>query len=190
LIKLNKTYTHFQRIADFLFSEQRGEIMAKKVGRPKKYSEEKEFANKVQHYFDSITITELAWDYKVVGQDGEGKDIFDRVPRLNNAGEQIKITRYVENPSILKLCEHLGMTRETLCQYEKDPMFSDTIKKAKAKIEQYLEDQLYRKDQVTGIIFNLKNNFGWKDKQEIEATGKDGGAITIEFKGQLDEWSR
>jgi hypothetical protein len=31
----------------------------------------------------------------------------------------------------------------------------------------YVEEQLYRKSgSVTGIIFSLKNNFGWKDTFE------------------------
>ena len=44
--------------------------------------------------------------------------------------------------------------------------FSDTIKKAKLKVENYLEKHLITDSSTTGIIFNLKNNFGWKDKQE------------------------
>lgn len=45
-------------------------------------------------------------------------------------------------------------------------MFFDTIKNAKLKIENYLEKHLVTDNGVTGIIFNLKNNYGWKDKQE------------------------
>jgi hypothetical protein len=47
--------------------------------------------------------------------------------------------------------------------------FSNTIKKAKQIIEKYNAEQLYRKEQVTGIIFNLKNNFDWKDKSEVDS---------------------
>jgi len=44
----------------------------------------------------------------------------------------------------------------------------------------------------TAAIFWLKNRkpAEWRDKREHEHTGKDGGPITIEFKGELDEWSR
>jgi hypothetical protein len=31
-----------------------------------------------------------------------------------------------------------------------------------------MDEKLYRKEQVTGIIFNLKNNFDWKDKSEVD----------------------
>ena len=65
----------------------------------------------------------------------------------------------------------LGMTRETLLRYEENDVFSDTIKRAKQKIEEYVETRLFVSGIATGVIFNLKNNFGWKDKQEIEQSG-------------------
>jgi hypothetical protein len=143
------------------------------VGRPKAFKTNKELQDKIKHYFDTITITTPVFETIVDKRDDNGKAIeTHREPQLNDAGEQVLNTSYIENPSILAMCRSIGITRETLCQYEKRETFSDTIKEAKARIEEYLENQLYRKDQVTGIIFNLKNNFGWKDKQEIETTGE------------------
>ena len=64
----------------------------------------------------------------------------------------------------------LDTTRRTLLDYEEKDEYSHTIKKAKAKIESFNEELLYSKDVPTvGVIFNLKNNYNWKDKQEIEA---------------------
>lgn len=68
--------------------------------------------------------------------------------------------------TITGLCIALNITRETLNEYSKNKKFSDTIKKAKLKVENYLEKHLITDNSTTGIIFNLKNNFGWKDKQE------------------------
>lgn len=76
------------------------------------------------------------------------------------------------------LCIYLNMCRDSLCEYQKDPRFSDTIKKAKYKIENWLE-----KKSLMGItnpavsIFNLKNNFGWKDKTETEISNPKGEAF-------------
>lgn len=148
------------------------------AGRPRKFNSAEELQSKIKYYFDSITITLPAYDMQLDGKDDNGKDIFKRVPRLNNAGKQVQAIEYFERPSVLGLCAHLDICRDTLCEYEKDEIFSDTIKRAKARIEQYLEGQLYRKDQVTGIIFNLKNNFGWKDKQDIEHTG----SVTVKLE--------
>ena len=69
------------------------------------------------------------------------------------------------------LAYHLGMTTETLRAYGEKDKFSATVKRAKQRLEMYLEEKLFG-NNVTGVIFNLKNNFGWKDKQEIEQTGK------------------
>jgi hypothetical protein len=65
----------------------------------------------------------------------------------------------------------LDTNRQTLLNYEENEEFFDTIKKAKAKIECYNEEMLYNKEvPTTGVIFNLKNNYGWKDKQEVSAS--------------------
>ena len=64
----------------------------------------------------------------------------------------------------------LDTTRRTLLDYEEKDEYSHTIKRAKAKIEAFNEQMLYSKDvPTTGVIFNLKNNYGWKDTQAIEA---------------------
>lgn len=69
--------------------------------------------------------------------------------------------------TISGLCLHLDITRDTLCNYEKDANYFDTIKRAKLKIENYAEKLLFSSLTYTpGIIFNLKNNFGWVDKTE------------------------
>ena len=73
--------------------------------------------------------------------------------------------------TVLSLCIYLGITRETLLQYAKLEAYSDTITCAKLKIEAYAEDCLYTAKNPTGIIFNLKNNWKWHDKQEIENSG-------------------
>lgn len=69
-------------------------------------------------------------------------------------------------------CE-LDTTRELLIEYGKKDAYADTIKKAKLKIHQYAEESLWRGGGITtGVIFNLKNNWGWKDKSEIDNTFK------------------
>lgn len=60
----------------------------------------------------------------------------------------------------------LDMSRQDLINYSNKEEFFDTIKKAKQKVENYLEKRLINDSSATGIIFNLKNNYGWKDKQE------------------------
>ena len=76
----------------------------------------------------------------------------------------------------------LGTSRRTLLNYEEREEYFHTIKRAKDKIECYNEELLYSKDvSTTGVIFNLKNNYDWKDKQEIEADVKNDVTINIEL---------
>lgn len=84
--------------------------------------------------------------------------------KINNYFEECEKNK--EPYTITGLCMALDICRDTLCEYAKKDEFSDTIKKAKLKVENYLEKHLITDSGTTGIIFNLKNNFGWKDKQE------------------------
>lgn len=72
-------------------------------------------------------------------------------------------------PTMSGLALYLGMDRKTLYNYSKKAQFFPTIKKAKARVEQYLEKRLYG-NSVTGTIFSLKNNFDWADKTESTNT--------------------
>lgn len=73
-----------------------------------------------------------------------------------------------DRPTVSGLCYFLGFEdRHALAEYEKREEFTATVKKARMRIENALESHLYT-GQVAGVIFNLKNNFGWKDKQITE----------------------
>ena len=62
----------------------------------------------------------------------------------------------------------LDMTRKGLVEYSEKEEFGNTIKKAKQRVEKQNEALLMSGKNVAGVIFNLKNNWGWVDKQEIE----------------------
>ena len=70
-------------------------------------------------------------------------------------------------PTVTGLAYALDIDRSTLIRYEVKGEFRNTIKRAKQLIAIALESHLYG-NNVTGAIFNLKNNFGWKDKTEQE----------------------
>ena len=97
-----------------------------------------------------------------------------RPPKYTEVEEmQEKIDKYFEDCklnnrpyTITGLGLALDMSRQDLINYSKKEKFFDTIKKAKMRVENYLEERLINDSSATGIIFNLKNNYGWKDKQE------------------------
>ena len=91
-----------------------------------------------------------------------------------------------KHPTVTGLALALGMVRTTLIEYEKNGDFSDTVKRAKARVEEYVENSLYS-GQVTGCIFNLKNNFGWEDKTTTDLNAKVGYADLVEQAASSSE---
>lgn len=78
--------------------------------------------------------------------------------------------------TITGLALWLGTYRDVLCDYQLKDEYSNTIKTAKLRAEQYAEEQLYIGKSATGPIFALKN-FGWKDSQDMNLGGQKDNAV-------------
>jgi len=72
--------------------------------------------------------------------------------------------------------------KQTFVDYEQHGgTFPLTVKRARLRMEADRHDRVISKDSFTpGLIFDLKNNHGWKDKTEQELTGPDGGPVQIQ----------
>lgn len=113
-------------------------------GQPPYYSNKDEMQVAIDSYFDSIEVYNLEHPKKP------------------------------KPPTVTGLALHLGFcSRQSLIDYENRGEFFDTMKRAKLRIEQFNEERLYGDGQVTGTIFNLKNNFSWKDKIETDNTNNN-----------------
>ena len=126
-----------------------------KVGRPAAYKTPEEMQARIDAYFEACNGEYVT--------DDEGNLMTDKY------GHPVK---KMERPlTITGLALALGFnSRQSLLNYEDDPEFMDTIKKAKSKVEQYAEERLFDKDGVNGAKFNLSNNFkGWSEKQQIDS---------------------
>lgn len=75
--------------------------------------------------------------------------------------------------SITGLALWLDTTRETLMDYQNRDAFTDTIKKAKLRVENFYEERLLSGRNAAGPIFALKN-FGWRDEQRHALSGPNG----------------
>lgn len=76
-----------------------------------------------------------------------------------------------EPPFFVELCVWLDTTRKTLLEYEEKDEFRNSVKRAKARCEAAIEKgMLTNKFNATGSIFNLKNNYGWEDRQKVDNT--------------------
>lgn len=69
------------------------------------------------------------------------------------------------------LAWRIGLSRQALMEYSHRDHFGDAVKAARNKIQEDVETRLME-TAATGAIFNLKNNFGYKDKTEQEGVQK------------------
>ena len=114
--------------------------MANLGGRPVKFESEDELEKKIEAYFESCWVEEK--------------------------GKRKRIKPY----TVSGLAVFLDCDRKTLINYEEKEGFFHTIKRAKQIIESDVEEgALVGNYNATASIFNLKNNFGWKDQINIDS---------------------
>lgn len=86
---------------------------------------------------------------------------------------------YIPDPQpvhIAGLCAYLGLTHETLLQYQKKEEFSEPIKQAKQMCEEYAVDMCFRSKNKADFV--LMNNFGWRNRVEQENKGHSTVGLT------------
>ena len=125
------------------------------ANKPLKFKTIEDLQCKIDSYFKSCYITKV---------DEEGNKYQENIRPLTISG----------------LAYDLDTTRRTLLDYEAKDGYSHTIRKAKARIESFTEESLYKPKVAQGVIFSLKNNYAWADRQEIVTTNNN---ITV----SLDE---
>lgn len=87
--------------------------------------------------------------------------------------------------SLAAAAAELGIHRQRVYDWEaKYPEFADTVNLARSKRQLFLERRLLSADHgpvVTSTIFALKNagQGDWREKQEHEHSGPDGGEIKV-----------
>lgn len=144
------------------------------AGRPKKYTKAG-LQKAVDGYFAGISRT-------VTARDEHGDLMY------NDAGFEIKITQYIRPPSVSGLCLYLGIDRSTWQNYGDAglcPELAGVVAQARMRMEAYLEEQLLtREKNVQGLIFNLQNNYGWREKREVELGGETRQAVAAGTQAQ------
>ena len=119
----------------------------------RKFKSPKELERLVDEYFDSC---------------------FKEVPQKDGS-----IKRVPTRPqTITGLAVALGVCRRTLDNYKTyGEEFAEVIQKALNRCENFAEEKLFTQKNVAGIIFSLKNNYGWKDKNETALTDAEGKGL-------------
>ena len=132
-------------------------------GRPRLFNTVEELENKITAYFDKCDPHK---ENRLVeaGVNGRGETIF----------EQRDIMTEQKPYTMSGLARHIGIDRATLLNYGKKDEFFGTIEAARERCHEFAETQLYGR-AATGAAFSLKNNWGWKDRQEL--TGAEGAPL-------------
>lgn len=139
------------------------------TGRPLKFKTVKELEAKIEAYFNSC------FDIRYLTKK-DGSPIFDKddLPAFEK--------RQVKPFTVTGLAVFLDTTRQTLLEYQGEvegrqkanPGYADAITRAKTRIEAYADENLFTPQIATGVIFNLTNNFGWRDTKhnlhDVEGT--------------------
>lgn len=142
------------------------------MGAPKKYTA-RTLKKAVDEYFKSITREVVMTENKPTGKkDKMGHMIYEAVNIVNRLGKEMVITEYLVPPTVGGLSDYLGIHRDTwndYCNHEKHPEFSDTTTYAQGRIHAYLEREMLTRQgkDLKGVLFNLENNFGYKERHEI-----------------------
>lgn len=115
-------------------------------GRPPKFKNVEEMQSAIDEYFDHCD---------------------NRIMQVYSKAQDAVIEIIKPEPYTIEgLCLTLDMSRQSLLDYQKKDEFIDAIKKAKMKVQKSIVLNSIE-NQPAGAIFNLKNNFGYRDKQEI-----------------------
>jgi len=151
-------------------------------GRPPKFKTKQQMVDAINNYFASCWEPEYQ---RVLTTEGAKK----KKEQLTEADYEVlqktdihgqPVYKQVRPYTITGLAIALDTTRDLLIDYGKKAEFSDTVRRAKQYIQNYTEEGF-----VTGKInpmagqFLLKNNYGWKDKSEIEHDATDSLAALI-----------
>jgi len=130
------------------------------VGRPPKFKTVEELQTAIDAYFESCYAN-------VIVKDKDGHAC------MGEDGKIIREMQQIEPFTITGLALALDTSREVLMDIESQTSkvytdaFSDALKRAKLRCQNYAEKHVFTGKNPAGGIFALKN-YGWRDKTEVD----------------------
>lgn len=147
------------------------------MSRPKRYEDAEKLDKAVEKYFKSISREKVVTETVDTGEkDNYGHTVYEQREITNRLGKPVVIVEYVEPPTVAGLCEFLGINEATWARYANQdlhPEFCNTITRARGRMKAWNERELLVREgsNVKGIIFNLENNYGYKEAHSVNVTG-------------------
>lgn len=143
------------------------------MGRPRKYTPAS-LRRETERYFRSISRKKVLTEPVPTGERDEyGHPVMRQQPIISDAGEPVTVTEWIVPPSVEDLTLFLGIGHQTWANYcdpKKHPEFVDTIARTQGRLRAWNVRELLTRPgkDVRGIEFNLKNNYGFTERSEIE----------------------
>lgn len=143
------------------------------MGAPKKYDDPAKLEKAVEKYFKSITREVKLTESKPTGKkDKDGHMIYEQAEIINGLGKPVTVTEFIVPPSVFDLCEFLKISESTwnnYCDTQKHPEFLGTTTRTRGRMRAWNEQQLLTRSgkDLKGIIFNLENNYGYKERLDV-----------------------
>ena len=129
----------------------------------------------VRRYFKSIsrekTVTESVPTDK---KDEKGHIIFKTQPITNRLGKEMKTIEYIVPPSLAGLCAYLHIHRSTWNNYCEQEEYQEITGFVYEELKAWNENELLVRSgkDVKGIIFNLENNYDYRERKSVDLGGE------------------
>lgn len=143
------------------------------MGAPKKYDDPKKLERAIDRYFKSITREKVLTEPRATGEkDKDGHMIYEQVAIVNALGKEMTVTEFIVPPSVYDLCLFLGISESTwnnYCDPTKHEEFLGPTTQARGRMRAWNERELLTRQgkDLKGIIFNLENNYGYKERLDV-----------------------
>jgi hypothetical protein len=111
---------------------------------------------------------------------------------VDDINKQRKLKRFegekLKPFTISGICVFLDISMETWAEYSKKQEYAEPIKRAKSRVMNHIEEGMMNGTLSTiGSIFNLKNNFGWVDKIEVNTTTSSDQLNQDDIQARINE---
>lgn len=159
------------------------------MGRYKKYKTAAALKKGIERYIAEMTYQEPVVIQTPTGEMKNGAPVYvSRVLRTNPDGTgEIRLQRkWITPPSTAGLRLYLGVrSKATWYEYSKDEELGPVVEWWNDIYEAYLVERSETGKHISGVLFNLECNFGWKRNIRAEVPGLTG--VKVQFEGKEAE---
>ena len=171
-----------------IYKKERGERMAK--GKYQEWLEPDGLLKLEGYARDGLTDEQIAKNMGIVTKTlYEWKNKYSAISEALKRGKEV-IDIEVENALLNKAMGFKVMVKKS---YKvKDVEYDNGRKVKESERIEMVDEEQYIPPDTTAQIFWLKNRkpAEWRDKQNIEHTGKDGETLKVELTGDIATWAK